>query len=215
MTRFAALLFALVASTALLAQSGPYETRNDAIKGLAATDPARRADAVIWIADHGTSSDDAILRPMLQDKSAVVRELAEQGTWMLWNRSGDATIDALMAKGGQQMQAAQFNDAIATFAEVIARKPAFAEGWNKRATAYFLAGDLKRSLADCDEVIKRSPHHFGVLAGYGQIYFELKQYEKAIAYWQRALKANPNMVSLEGNIEIAEKLLAQRRSQSA
>jgi tetratricopeptide (TPR) repeat protein len=54
-------------------------------------------------------------------------------------------------------------------------------------------GELKRSLADCDEVMKRNPNHFGALAGYGQIYFQLEQYEKAIEYWKRALRVNPNM----------------------
>ena len=38
------------------------------------------------------------------------------------------------------MQAQQFKESIATFSEVIRRKPAFAEGWNRRATALFLAG---------------------------------------------------------------------------
>ena len=85
------------------------------------------------------------------------------------------------------MQAQQFKAAIATFSEVIRRKPAFAEGWNKRATVLFLAGELRKSLADCDEVMKRNPNHFGALAGYGQIYFQLEQYEKAIEYWKRAL----------------------------
>jgi tetratricopeptide (TPR) repeat protein len=93
---------------------------------------------------------------------------------------------------------------------VIKRKPAFAEGWNKRATALFLAGDFKRSLADCDQVMKRNPNHFGALSGYGQIYFQLEQYEKAISYWKRALKVNPNL-GVEDNIEIAEKMLAVQR----
>jgi tetratricopeptide (TPR) repeat protein len=97
---------------------------------------------------------------------------------------------------------------------VIRRKPAFAEGWNKRATVLFLAGDFKKSLADCDEVMKRNPYHFGALAGYGQIYFQLKQYDKAIEYWKRALIANPNMVSVQANIEIAEQLLAEKRKHS-
>jgi len=93
---------------------------------------------------------------------------------------------------------------------VIKRKPAFAEGWNKRATVYFLAGDFKRSLADCDQVMKRNPNHFGALSGYGQIYFQLERYEKATSYWKRALKVNPNL-GVEANIEIAEKMLAAQR----
>src|SRR6266852_1521515 len=120
-----------------------------------------------------------------------------------------------MAKGVEEMQARDFKASIATFSEVTRRKPAFAEGWNKRATVLYLAGEYKRSLADCDEVMKRNPHHFGALAGYGQIYFALKQYEKAIQYWKRALQENPNMVTLEFNIEGAEALLEERRKHSA
>ena len=38
------------------------------------------------------------------------------------------------------------------------RKPDFAEGWNKRATVYFLMGDYDEvARSDCDEVMKRNP----------------------------------------------------------
>jgi tetratricopeptide (TPR) repeat protein len=56
--------------------------------------------------------------------------------------------------------------------------------------------------------MKRNPYHFGALSGYGQIYFQQKQYDKAIEYWQRALKVNPNL-DLAGNIELARMMLAQ------
>ncbi len=215
MPRVAALLLALLFWTAAFGQPNLFESRADALKGLASPVEADRAAAVIWIANFGTAADDAALQRRLSDDSPVVRELAEQGMWVLWSRSGDKAIDELMAKGAEEMQARQFKESIATYSEVIRRKPAFAEGWNRRATALFLAGDFKRSLADCDEVMKRNPRHFGALAGYGQIYFQMKQYNKAIAYWRRALKANPNMVSLEDNIEMAQKLLDEQRKHSA
>jgi tetratricopeptide (TPR) repeat protein len=214
MLRTIVLLLALLCNTVILAQETPYASRAEALKGLAASDAAQRAEAVIWIANNGTAADDKVLRPHLVDANPLVRELAEQGLWVLWSRSGDKTIDTLMAKGAEEMQARQFKEAIATYSEVIRRKPAFAEGWNKRATVLFLAGDFKRSLADCDEVMKRNPYHFGALAGYGQIYFQLKEYDKAIEYWSRALKANPNMLGVEANIEIAKQLLAERRQRS-
>ena len=215
MSRVVVFLLALVCHTVLLAQSSPYDSHAEAIKGLSAPDAALRAEAVIWIANNGTTADDKVLRPRLTDEHPIVRQLAEQGLWLLWSRSGDKAVDALMAKGAEEMQAQQFKEAIATYSEVIRRKPAFAEGWNKRATVLFLAGDFKRSLADCDQVMKRNPYHFGALAGYGQIYFQLKQYDKAIAYWKRALNVNPNMVGVEINIEMAEKLLEEARKHSA
>ena len=63
--------------------------------------------------------------------------------------------------------------------------------------------------------MKRNPYHFGALSGYGQIYFQQKQYDKAIAYWKRAMQVNPNLTGLANNIEIAEKLLADVRKRSA
>jgi len=215
MPRLPALLLMLFGATSAFAQSSSDPSRSEALQGLASRDVAQRAEAVAWIANYGKPADDEILLQRLTDESPLVRNVAEQGLWLLWGRSGDETIDALMAKGMEEMQARQLKESIATFSEVIRRKPAFAEGWNKRATALYLAGDFKRSLADCDEVMKRNPYHFGALAGYGQIYFQLEQYSKAIEYWKRALRVNPNMVSVETSIKGTEQLLAERRKRSA
>ena len=206
------LLFAL----SLPARAGDaFASRDEALKGLNAPDPTQRAEAIAWIAQHGQPADDAALAQRLKDEDAFVRRYAEQGLWLIWGRSGDESVDALMEKGAEQMQAQQFKASIATFSEVIRRKPAFAEGWNKRATALFLAGELRKSLADCNEVMKRNPNHFGALAGYGQIYFRLEQYEKAIEYWRRALRVNPNMEGVEIGIKNAEERLEERRRHSA
>ena len=159
-------------------------------------------------------ADQPLLVQRLRDDNEFVRGFAEQALWRLWSRSGDAAIDRLMSGGVEQMQAARFTEAIAAFSEVIRRRPAFAEGWNKRATVYYLAGDFKRSLADCAEVMKRNPYHFGALSGYGQIYLQLGEYDKAIEYWRRALQVNPNMPGVEINIQGAEQLLNEKRGRS-
>jgi len=213
MTRLATALLALVCATASLAQPipYPYASREQALKGLSAPEAVQRVEAITWIANHGTQADGEALARRLSDKHPMVRSFAEQGLWRLWHRSGDPAIDALMTRGAQQMEERRLDEAIATYSEVIRRKPAFAEGWNRRATARFLAGEYRQSLADCDEVMKRNPLHFGALSGYGQIYFELKRYDKAIEYWRRALEVNPNMSGVESNLERAEKLLAERR----
>ncbi len=215
MRRLAVLLLSLLCATTALAQTNSPASRDEALKALASPDADRRAEALAWIANNGTPADGEILRKDLTNDNPHVREIAEQGLWLLWSRSGDEAIDALFAKGVEEMQAHDLEESIATFSEIIRRKPEFAEGWNKRATALYLAGEFKRSLADCDEVMKRNPNHFGALAGYGQIYFQLGQYEKAIEYWNRALQANPNMTGLERNIEAAEELIAERRKHSA
>lgn len=192
----------------------PPATREEALAAL--EDPAteRRAEAVAWLASHGRMEDTALLIKRLHDDSPFVREYAEQGLWLLWGRSGDADIDRTMARGVEEMQSGRYEEAVTVFSEVIRRRPDFAEGWNKRATALFLAGAYRRSLADCDEVMKRNPQHFGALSGYGQIYFQLGEYEKAIEWWRRALQANPNMLGVEISIRRTEELLRQKRGRS-
>jgi tetratricopeptide (TPR) repeat protein len=101
--------------------------------------------------------------------------------------------------------------AVATFTKVIERKPDFAEAWNKRATVHFLMGEHEQSLRDCDEVMKRNPAHFGVLAGYGQIYLQLDEPERALGYFRRALAVNPNLRSVRQVIPQLEQLLTERR----
>jgi tetratricopeptide (TPR) repeat protein len=147
----------------------------------------------------------------LRDSDAVVRAIAEEALWAVWSRSGDARVDDLFKRGISEMSAERFGEAIATFTQVIELKPDFAEGWNKRATALYLAGEYRRSLADCDEVIKRNPGHFGALSGYGQIYLQLDQPEKALEYFRRALTVNPN---LDGVQTAIDRLEARRRQRS-
>lgn len=209
------LLLLLICTPVAVANDGSYAGHDEALRAVDSPDPDQRADAIKWIASHGTQDDTRVLQAHLTDASSDVREVAEEALWQLWSRSGDDAIDALLARGVAEMRGGELAASIATFSSIIERRPDFAEGWNKRATALFLAGELRRSLADCAEVIKRNPSHFGALAGYGQIYFQLEQYDRAIAFWKRALQVNPNMTGVEMSIKATEQLIADRRKRSA
>ena len=192
----------------------PPQSRDQALASLRSADTATRAEAIVWLANHGDMADAPLLHQRLRDESAFVRSFAEQGLWLLWSRSGDAGIDSLMARGAEEMQAGHYPEAISVFTEVIQKKPTFAEGWNRRATTYYLAGEYAKSLADCDEVLKRNPGHFGAVSGVGQIYVRLEEYEQALAWFRRALEINPNMLGVEFNIKGIEELLKSKRRHS-
>lgn len=185
-----------------------------AARFLAAPDPRERAGALVWLAEHGRESDAVAVAARLRDGHPLVRALAQNVIWSLWSRSGDAEIDAQLALGSRQMSGGALSDAIATFSEIIRRRPAFAEAWNKRATAYFLAGEFRKSIADCDEVMRRNPHHFGALAGYGQNYLQLEDFTLALEYFRRALEVNPDMQGVQQNIRGLEHRLEQERRRS-
>ena len=211
--RMVLLALALTAAAAP-AFPAPPQSREQALAALTSDDAATRAEAVVWIANRGAAADDRLLHERLRDESAFVRSYAEQALWLLWSRSGEREIDALMARGVEEMQAGRHAEAIAVFSRVISRKPDFAEGWNKRATVHYLAGEHRKSLADCEEVLKRNPRHFGALSGAGMVNVALERYEEAQRWLRRALEVNPNMVGVELELLRLEERLKDKRKHS-
>jgi len=169
-----------------------------------------RRQAITRLGEIGVMADTPALRQALRDADADTRENAEKAMWRIWERSGNQQIDRLYQAGVEQMKVGDLHQSIATFTHIIEIKPGFAEGWNKRATLYFLTGEYRKSLADCAQVIKRNPYHFGALAGYGQIYLRLEDYARALDYFRRALEVNPNMDGVKLNILLLEQLIEQR-----
>jgi tetratricopeptide (TPR) repeat protein len=201
------LLLAALTALAPPAFPAPPQSRAEALAALKNPDAATRAEAVVWIANRGAMADAPLLHERLRDESAFVRGFAEQGLWLLWTRSGDAEIDQLMANASDEMQAGRYSRAISVLTDVIRRKPEYAEGWNRRATVYYLDGQFERSIADCHEVLKRNPGHFGALSGMGQIYFQLEDWGNALQWYRRALEVNPNMLGVEMNVRMLEEKL--------
>ena len=109
----------------------------------------------------------------------------------LWGRSGSDTIDYLFGRGQAALQAGQADDAIEIFSAVIDHDPDFAEAWNGRATAYYMANRLGQSLADIEQVLIRNPSHFGALAGMGMILEQLNRPEDALRAYRASLAVHP------------------------
>jgi tetratricopeptide (TPR) repeat protein len=177
--------------------------RTQALQALESPSPEQRLAAVARLSDLGTMADADKLVSHLRDTNLLVRQLSGAALWQIWSRSGDKAIDALYQQGVEQMEAQKFREAVATFTAIIARRPAFAEAWNKRATLYYLLGELDLSLKDCDEVMKRNRNHYGALSGVAQIYLKKGDLAQAANYFEQALKVNPN---LEGIAEVIEQL---------
>jgi tetratricopeptide (TPR) repeat protein len=214
MIRGGRVLAALLLAVTAFAPSGqaqPRPNREQALANITKPDVETRREAAAWLGEVGTMADAPVLLRALADADEVVRALAEHSVWQVWSRSGDTETDHLLQMGIEQMSRRDGPAAAQTFSAVIQRRPDFAEGWNKRATVYFLMGDYQKSLQDCDEVMKRNPSHFGALAGYGQIYLELDQPERALQYFRRALRVNPNLGGVAEIIPQLERALLERR----
>jgi tetratricopeptide (TPR) repeat protein len=132
---------------------------------------------------------------------------AETQIWQIWTENADPEINGLMLRGLQAMAEDDEDQAVAAFNEIVERKPDFAEGWNKRATAYFIRGDFDASVADIERTLQLEPHHFGALSGLGQIYLALDNKAAALKAFEAALAIDPYLTSVKAAVESLKKQL--------
>ena len=128
---------------------------------------------------------------------------AASALWEMWHRSGDPNLDAMLRQGVEAMEGNRFNDAEAIFTRMIEILPAFAEAWNKRATARYLMKDYPRAIADCRETVARNANHFGALSGQGLCHLALDQHREAADLFRRTLAVHPHLDSARQNLRAA------------
>src|SRR6266496_5598772 len=103
----------------------------------------------------------------LRGDDAAEAARAADALWHMWHRSGDPRLDGLLRDGIEAMERQDLEAAEATFTRLIGEAPAFAEGWNKRATVRYLAEDYDGAIAVCGEIAdcggthSRDPPHYG------------------------------------------------------
>ncbi len=195
-----------------LAAAAPEEAA--LLRDLRSGTPAERQAAAARLGEVGGPGATADLAAALRDADPAVRASAQAALWAIWHRSGDEEVDRLLQHGIALTEQGRYPDAVAVFGDVIARAPAFAEGWNKRATVYYLMGELDRSLADCEEVMRRNPIHYGALSGFGLIFLQKGDLEQAVTYFERALAVNPNLAQVRAALEAIREVLGQRRREA-
>src|ERR1700675_5013345 len=123
--------------------------------------------------------------------------------WQMWHRSGDPRLDGLLQEGIEAMERQDLPAADAVFTRLIDEAPAFAEGWNKRATVRYMADDYAASIADCRETRLRNPNHFGALSGQGLCHLMLGQFHEAAELFRRTLAVHPHLASARENLRTA------------
>ena len=112
--------------------------------------------------------------------------------WDIWHETNDPSIEADFYRGLESMRTGDLLMAVAFFTRVIDKNPNFAEGWNKRATVYYMLGKFDASMMDIHETLKLEPRHFGAMDGMGLIFIHLEQFNRAIDIYDQMLQIFPN-----------------------
>jgi tetratricopeptide (TPR) repeat protein len=184
-------------------------TLEDALERLRAGPASARRAALQIIAARADQSATAAVAACLLDSDAELVTLAEATLWQIWGRSGDAAVDALFAEGLQAMERQDWLGAVSGFTRVIERAPAFAEAWNKRATARYLAEHYATAIADCEQVLRLLPQHFGAAAGQGLCHAALGQYREAGRCFRQALAIHPRLDGVRDNLARVQQALVR------
>ena len=131
--------------------------------------------------------------------------------WDVWHESDNAVVKDLMSEGIREISVRNYDAALTAFNKMVEVEPDFAEGWNKRATVYYLMGRYKASIQDIERTLALEPRHFGALSGLGLIFLAIGNDAAALKAFEAALKVNPN---LPGPRTHAEELRQRLRSKS-
>lgn len=144
-----------------------------------------------------------------EPRQAGARRIARQ-VWQIWGQSGSDTVDLLMEWSSQAMRKEDYATANDLLDYVITLKPDYAEGWNRRATVFFLQDDYGRSLADIERTLQLEPRHFGALAGLGAILQKTNQDRQALETWYRILEIYPaNKQAQKAVIDLEEEFAGE------
>jgi len=145
--------------------------------------------------EHGerTYSLDTLFEALKVAPDEASAKAIEDRIWVLWMVSGSDTCNVLMSRAKMAADGRDYGLAIKLLNAVIELRPEYTEGWNRRATVYYLQKDYAHSLADIREVLAREPRHFGALSGLGAIMQEIGDDKHALAAYRRALAIDPHL----------------------
>jgi len=144
----------------------------------------------------------AAQEPDLDDESALLSALAESDAPQalrlerqlraLWSKSGSASMDLLLKRGRDALEASDPGAAIEHLTALTDHAPDFAEGWHARASAYFEAGLYGPALADLERALLLNPNNYNAIIGLGAMFETFGDPERAYEAYLRAQAIHPH-----------------------
>ncbi len=159
------------------------------------------------LADQTDDRLDSLFSELLQTEDPAMIRVIENRIWGIWFEHPNADLVRLMELGTRHMNAREFPEALLIFNQVIESFPGYAEGWNKRATLYYMVGNFAASIADIEETLALEPRHFGALSGLGLVYLQQDDLVKARDAFRDLVDVHPNSPNAKENLAFVEERL--------
>lgn len=169
----------------------------------------RRA-AVMALGFLGNYAQNQVLGRAMADADRGVRLLADSGIRQLWRRDGNSQQQQTLWRICRLNQNEQYDEAILAAGDLIDEAPWFAEAWNQRAVACFATRRFEEAANDCHQTLEMNSYHFGAAVGMAHCYLHLEEPFAALENFRRALRLNPDLSDVRGQIDMLERALEGR-----
>ena len=161
-------------------------------------------------ADQNHPHLNELFHKLKQTKETTAGESLTQEIWGLWYEVENTGTKELFDRAVMLMSAGQMQQSLVLLTEVVKSEPGFAEGWNRRATLFYLIGEFTLSVKDIEQTLELEPRHFGAISGLGQIYLRQNRLLEAKSAFARALEINPHLIGAQISIERINDILSER-----
>ena len=142
-----------------------------------------------------------LFQQLKSTESRAEIELLQADIWQVWLDTGHPESNQWMAQGLTAMSDQEYDEAIDLFTQIIETQPHYAEGWNKRATAYYLRGNYKASIDDINHTLSLEARHFGALSGLVSIYRTIGDDRGALKTLERLAAIIPADETIQDQIQ--------------
>ncbi len=140
--------------------------------------------------DHRAEMAELHARAQAAGSEAEGRTVTGQ-MWALWTAAPDEPAQEMLDRGMAAIRASDLLGAMDALDRLVAYCPDYAEGWNQRAFAEFLAGRMEASRADLERALALEPDHVAALTGLALVLTALGDVVGAQARLRDALRLNP------------------------
>ena len=151
---------------------------------------------------------DRLFLELKKERNEKAAERIAGRIWNEWGQSGSATIDLMMGWSKKAMDERKFDAALDFLDQVVTLRPAYAEGWNRRATVHYMMRNYRKSMADIDQTLRLEPRHFGALSGMASMLRATGRKELALDAYGRVLAIYPMMRSAQAEVATLSEELA-------
>jgi tetratricopeptide (TPR) repeat protein len=147
-----------------------------------ADDPAPRAKLDALFAE--------LREPGREDWERIETEIGQ-----IWLRSGSPSMDLLLRRGREALEAQDLSTALEHFSALTDHAPEFPEGWYARGQTFFMMGEFSLAVADVAHVLALEPRHFEALSTLGVMLEQMNEPELALRAFEQVQELSPNRPS--------------------